>query len=244
MMSLKASLTFILTLFLGITSAKAAMRCENIFSNSASYHRTKHLLERQMVEKIAATGINRWLKLQENPKFNLLIGAVSIYGISKGAPPLFLPDIHYKISPKDLETLILKGLESTEGTEIIKKYTFGYESHRKYNLFKYYYTRFIWAVVLYVIYDQTRMHLEQSTLDDNIDRFEKTLEDVNRFLNKKDLAQSKEDILFETVLTNFIKKYSREPDSQELNLICAKVYATKKCPENLQVSEPLQLEWL
>lgn len=256
-MSVRKFLALSLYLFLGITSAEASVICNDVFSSSqkntiislkyeisdyfksTSLQRTNQIVRRQIEEELSKSGIvnlqephlkKKWKTLLQNPKFNFLLGAISIYGISKGTPLLFLPDIHYKISPNDLEVLIHKGLESFEGKEIIKKYNFGFEAHRGYELFRRYYTRFVWAVLLYLVYDQTRQNLGTNNVDRDIQTFEKILIHVDQILNDKDFIQTKEDILFDTIVENFKKKYSREPSHQELVLICTKVYKTSECP--------------
>ncbi len=256
-MSFRKFLALSFYLVLGMASAEASVSCNGLFYSSqkheiiaskyeimdyfktTSIQRTSKIIKRQIEEELSNSGIEEfkephfkasWKALLQNPKFNFLLGAISIYGISKGTPPLFLPDIHYKISANDLDILIHKGLESFEGKEIIKKYNFGFEAHRGYELFKRYYTRFVWAVILYLVYDQTRQKLETNNLDGDIQNFEKILIHVDQILSDKDPIQTKEDILFDTVVDNFKKKYSRDPSHQELMLICNKIYKTPECP--------------
>lgn len=206
--------------------------------------RTLNAIERQISEYITKEGLLSYFKqnnllvdnsrlrtkfelLNRDPTFNILSGMWSAVAAFKGAPPILLPEGSFRIQPHDFNTLLLKGLNSAEGKEIASRYQLRLEVNRGYDLFSRYYTRVALAVLIYIVYEKTEKLLDKNK---NGLSFEQVMQEIEKQFSADKKIQSKEDVLFETVIGKFKEKYSRPPDSREMNQICIKVYGPSGCP--------------
>ncbi len=212
--------------------------------NKSASERSLKAIERELSESLTKEGLINYFQkhnlLLENSKlkskiiainrsrsFNILTSLWSVVAAAKGAPPLFLPDGAFKISTKDLNTLLLKGTDSIEGRQILKQAQWRLETNRGYDLFSRYYSRVALAALLYIVYDKTSDYLDKNPSMEPEEAFDLILANIEEKLPST--AKTKEDILFDTVLENFKKKHSRSPNAQELGLICEKVYGPQGC---------------
>lgn len=212
--------------------------------NKNASERSLKAIERELSESLTKEGLiiyfQRHNLLLENSKlkskiiainrsrsFNILTGLWSAVAAAKGAPPLFLPEGAFKISTKDLNILLLKGTESIEGRQILKQAQWRLETIRGYELFSRYYSRVALAALLFILYDKASDYLDKNPSMDTEEAFDLILANIEEKLPA--MPKTKEDILFETVIENFKKKYSRSPNAQELGQICAKVYGPQGC---------------
>lgn len=212
--------------------------------NKSASERSLKAIERELSESLTKEGLINYFQkhnlLLENSKlkskiiainrsrsFNILTGLWSAVAAVKGAPPVFLPDGAFKISTKDLNTLLLKGTESIEGRQILKQSQWRLETNRGYELFSRYYSRVALAALFYIVYDKASDYLDKNPSMEPEEAFDLILANIEEKLPST--LKTKEDILFDTVLENFKKKYSRSPNAQELGLICEKVYGPQGC---------------
>lgn len=215
--------------------------------NKSVQARTLKIVERQIAEAVTREGLLAYFSkhgllieksrlrtkleiINRSRSFNIVSGLWSAVATLKGAPPVLLPEGSFKLSPADFNTLLLKGLTSAEGKAIMTRYQLRLEVNRGYDLFSRYYTRVALAVLLYIVYDKTQGYLESRESPEGEKSFDQVLQEVEKLFASEEKLQSKEDFLFETVVTNFKKKFSRLPDAKEMNLICTKVYGPSGCP--------------
>lgn len=140
--------------------------------------RTLRAIERQIGEAITQQGLLRYFEengilidrsrlitklviINRNPQFNILSALWSAASLSKGVPPVLLPEGSFKLKPEEFTTLMLKGLASPEGQMIAKRYEVRFEANRGYDIFSRYYTRFAFVVLLYVVYDKSQDFVEK-----------------------------------------------------------------------------------
>lgn len=217
----------------------------NEYWNKNASERSLKVLERELSESLTKEGLIQFFQrhnlLIENSKlttkliainrsrsFNLLSGLWSAVASLNGAPPVFLPEGAFKISTSELNTLLLKGTESAEGRQLLTKYQWRFEANRGYEIFSRYYSRFALAVLIFSIYDKASDEFEKNSSLGTEEAFDLIMKNIQEKFPKVDI-KTKEDILFDTILENFHKKYSRSPNAQEFHLICEKVYGPKGC---------------
>ncbi|HWU42589.1 MAG TPA: hypothetical protein VN132_04090 [Bdellovibrio sp.] len=147
----------------------------------------------------------------------------------RGSPPVTLPRIFFKISPEDHLTLLLHGMDSPEGKEIIQRYKLKQELIRGYTLFSRYYTVIALAVVIYLLYENSDKYLEKMREAESENAFDTLVGKIEKLYNRHAKMKSKEDVLFDTVTENFVYKFHREPSEGERLQICVKIYGAKGC---------------
>lgn len=140
--------------------------------------RTQAALLRQISETVTHRGIleafkkNDLLKdssslltklwmINRAKSFNIFSTVWATSGLAKGHPPVFLPEVFLEIKPQDMNTLLLKGLDSKEGIEISNRYGFRQEVIRGYSLFNRYYTRIAITVAFILLYDKVDEFLKK-----------------------------------------------------------------------------------
>ncbi|QLY25060.1 hypothetical protein [Bdellovibrio sp. KM01] len=133
--------------------------------------RTFKALTRQMAEKVTRDGLIAYFRengiLLDSSKLltklifinragitNVGSAGLAVYGLTKGRLPILLPDVFSKIKTDDMNVLLLRGLESKEGREILEKYHSKQEILRGYTIFNRNYTRIALAVVIAVLWDK------------------------------------------------------------------------------------------
>lgn len=133
--------------------------------------RTEAVLARMIGEKVTQMGLIEYFRqdgillenstliskirtINRSPVTNMISGVIGASGIPKGRLPVLLPDAYMKIKTDDMTVLLLRGLESKEGREILKKYQISQEAYRGYALFNRYYTRAALAVVFVVLWEK------------------------------------------------------------------------------------------
>jgi hypothetical protein len=244
----------------GLSSRDLDFLVENIFNKKEGrrhqvseywkksvHERTLKIVERQVSEAVTKEGLLDYFSkhgllveksrirtkleiVNRSPSFNILSALWSGVATLKGAPPVLLPEGSFKLKPADFNTLLLKGVNSAEGKALMARYQVRLEINRGYDLFSRYYTRIALAVLLYVVYDKTQDYLDQRPSSEGETSFEQILLEVEKMFGSDKKNQTKEDILFETVVKNFKEKYSRLPDNREMDIICLKVYGSSGCP--------------
>lgn len=140
--------------------------------------RTKAMLFRQVSETVTRRGLETFFKEQgllidssslmtklwvinRSKSFNLFSAIGATMGLIRGNAPIFLPEVFLQVKPQDMNTLLLKGLESKEGIEISNRYGFRQEAIRGYSLVNRYYTRVAVAVAFFVMLDKVEDFLAQ-----------------------------------------------------------------------------------
>ncbi|WII72408.1 hypothetical protein QJS83_00820 [Bdellovibrio sp. 22V] len=212
-----------------------------------SEKRAALVLERKISEQVAKQGILKYFEdngllvdksrlytklvfLNRSRTFNGISAVWSIFAMAKGAPPVLLPEMKFAVKEADLNTLLLKGKDSVEGQEILQRYRLKLEANRGYDLFSRYYTRVALGVLMYIVYEQTRAKLDGQSEEESAQAFDEMMKRLNESLESRSETESKEDVLFDTVIANFREKYDRLPDGEETRLICVKVYGPEGCP--------------
>ncbi|MFM6928725.1 MAG: hypothetical protein ACKOX6_09680 [Bdellovibrio sp.] len=140
--------------------------------------RTKAILFRQVSETVTRRGLETFFRengmlidssslmtklwvINRSKSFNLFSAIGATLGLARGNAPIFLPEVFLQLKPHDLNTLLLKGLESKEGLEISNRYGFKQEVIRGYSLANRYYTRVAIAVVFFMMFDKVEDFLTQ-----------------------------------------------------------------------------------
>jgi hypothetical protein len=208
--------------------------------------RTLQTLQRQVAEELVKKGLIKFFEehgyLIDNSKIttkliainrstsvNIASASLGVVGTLKGAPPIFLPEVSFKIKKEDFNLLLLKGINSPEGMEIARKYEIRMELNRGYDIFSRYYYRFALAVFAYITYDKIQDHLKNKNPSEQENNFDQLMDNINNHFEPEPLPQSKEDIIFDLVLRGFKEKYNREPTEEERKHICQRVYGEKVC---------------
>ncbi|WP_413292572.1 hypothetical protein ACLSU7_14300 [Bdellovibrio sp. HCB185ZH] len=141
------------------------------YLNLSPRERTFKALTRQMAEKVTRDGLIAYFRengilLDSSNLLTKLIfinragitntasAGLAIYGLTKGRLPILLPDVFSKIKTDDMNVLLLRGLESKEGREILEKYHSKQEIMRAYTIFNRNYSRVALAVVIAVLWDK------------------------------------------------------------------------------------------
>ncbi|UYL08731.1 hypothetical protein B9G69_016940 [Bdellovibrio sp. SKB1291214] len=101
-----------------------------------------------------STLISKITTLNRSPITNMISGIIGATGIPNGHLPILLPDAYMKIKVEDMTVLLLRGLDSKEGREILNKYQISQEVYRGYAMFNRYYTRVAMAVVFVVLWEK------------------------------------------------------------------------------------------
>lgn len=216
------------------------------YFKSNSKERTIRTLQRQIAEEITQKGLiqffqehgyliekskltTRLISINRSASFNIASATWGVVGTLKGAPPVFLPEGSFKIKNEDLNLLLLKGVDSPEGQVIAQKYRIRMEFNRGYDVFSRYYYRFALAVFAYIAYDKIQDHLKNEKSSEQENEFDQLMDKINSHFGNEPSFQSKDDIVFHSVIKRFKEKYSREPNEEEMKLICQKVYGEKVC---------------
>jgi hypothetical protein len=109
----------------------------------------------------------------------MISGIIGATGIPKGRLPILLPDAYQKIKTDDMTVLLLRGLDSKEGREILKKYEMSQETYRGYAMFNRYYTRVALAVVVVVLWEKGDEFFKEKHDDLLKDLWAKILEELH-----------------------------------------------------------------
>ncbi len=136
-----------------------------------SHERTWKTLTRMMEEKVTREGIIAYFRengilldnstvrskitmFHRSPIKNAGSASLAVFRMARGQFPIFIPNAFLKIKPEDMNILLLRGLESPEGIEILQKYKKKQEFLRSYTLFDRYYTRIALAVVFIILVEK------------------------------------------------------------------------------------------
>jgi hypothetical protein len=137
----------------------------------SSKERTRAVVLRQIGEAVTSRGLIAYFRdngllldnssiaskikiINRSPWFNIASGMVMTAGIATKKAPIFIPEVFFKITPDEMTTLIIRGLHTKEGREILDRYGLKQEAIRGYTLFNRYYTRIAFAVVAWVLYEK------------------------------------------------------------------------------------------
>lgn len=212
----------------------------------SSTQRTQFILARHLTEKIIQDGLIAYFEEQgllidhsrlmtkieiinRSKSFNVLSALWGGFTLFKGTPPIFLPEASFKIENSDFNTLLLNGLNSNAAKPLIEKYRIKMEVNRGYELFSRYYTRVVLAMLIFIVYDYADEQFEKSATQNETTSFDDLVKALEKHFDNNAKILSPEDILFETVVDNFKKKYARVPNDREMTLICTKVYGQGGC---------------
>lgn len=140
--------------------------------------RTRAVLFREMRETVTHRGLEELLKqhnltkdssslltklwvINRSKSFNIISTVWDSVSLMKGNPPIFLAEVFFEMKPQDMDTLLLKGLNSKEGLEIANRYGFKQEVVRGYSLVSRYYARLAITVAFFILFDEVDDFLER-----------------------------------------------------------------------------------
>jgi hypothetical protein len=148
------------------------------YKDMTAQERTWKTLTRMVEEKITREGIISYFRdngilldhstvlskvkmFHHSPIKNVGSASLAVFRMSRGRLPIVIPNAFMKIKPDDMTVLLLRGLQSPEGREILQKYKKKQEFFRAYTLFDRYYTRIALSVVFILLWEKGDEFLKQ-----------------------------------------------------------------------------------
>ncbi len=168
--------------------------------------------------------------IMKSTEFDVVMSTSSFLSILSGTPILRIPNLNLlRISKVDLEVLLVKGIESKEGNEIVKRLLPKGKRDFRYGIFRRSFNVLAFFIAMGMITEKTWSDQEEEALKNGqefVDAVSGRADDMNEALEH---FRNSDDIQFEEVSKLYTQTKGHAPEGADLEYICSRTKAARAC---------------
>jgi hypothetical protein len=173
------------------------------------------------------TKVKRILRSNE---FEGFLAASTIFSIKSGTPIFRMPNLTLlKVSSTEMETLLLKGIESKEGAAIIKGLLPEANIDFRYSIARQTFNRIAFIIGVALITDKIWEDQEATAQENGRIFAEEMSSKLGSMEQKASQMRNRDDIAMDVMLAKFPEVLKRKPTEEDMAQLCVKLPTARRC---------------